>query len=219
MDFWNIILFELGGRPVLLIDMLSALFGLTTVFLAGRNSKYNFYVGYIYTALLFFMFWQKNLYANLILQPISLGINIMGQYRWSHPRKGEESGEKKGDLKVTMLSWQERIGVIAIVCGMSGLWGYLMRMMGTKWFVGYFPANPLPDLDCIVTVLILTAQTLSALKKWDCWIAWLFVNIANLTLYLKAGLVFMPIVSCLYLANGIWSLFTWYKLYRKGSST
>ena len=57
----------MGGRPVLLIDLLSAVFGLTTVFLAGRNSKKNFYVGYMYTALLFFMFRQKNLYANLIL--------------------------------------------------------------------------------------------------------------------------------------------------------
>ena len=63
------------------IDLIAAAFGLTTVFLAGRNSRYNFYVGYVYTALLFLMFWQKNLYANLILQPISLGINIMGQYR------------------------------------------------------------------------------------------------------------------------------------------
>ena len=56
MEFWNIILFEMGGKPVLLIDLLSAVFGLTTVFLAGRNSKKNFYVGYAYTALLFFMF-------------------------------------------------------------------------------------------------------------------------------------------------------------------
>ena len=71
------------------IDLIAAAFGLTTVFLAGRNSRYNFYVGYVYTALLFLMFWQKNLYANLILQPISLGINIMGQYRWSQPKKGE----------------------------------------------------------------------------------------------------------------------------------
>ena len=55
------------------------------------------------------------------------------------------------------------------------------------------------------------------MKKWDCWIAWLFVNISNLTLYLKAGLVFMPIVSCLYLVNGIWSLFSWYRLYRKNA--
>ena len=84
MEVWNTILFEMGGKPVLLIDLLSAVFGLTTVFLAGRNSKKNFYVGYVYTALLFFMFWQKNLYANLILQPISLGIkvseNVLGDH-------------------------------------------------------------------------------------------------------------------------------------------
>ena len=171
MDFLNIILFELGGKPVLLIDLLAAIFGLTTVFLAGRNSKYNFYVGYLYTALLFFMFWQKNLYANLILQPISLGINIMGQYRWSHPKKSEESSEKTGELKVSMLTWPQRGFIVALVFALAFVWGWLMSMMGTKWFVGYFPANPLPYLDCCVTVLILTAQTLSALKKWDCWIA------------------------------------------------
>ena len=215
MEIWNTILFVLGGRPVLLIDLLSAVVGLTVVFLAGRNNKYNFYVGYLYTALLFFMFWQKHLYANLILQPISLGINILGQYRWSHPRKGEETSS--GELKVTMLSWPWRAGVVALVLTLALAWGWIMSQLGTKWFVGYFPANPLPYLDCVVTVLILTAQTLSALKKWDCWIAWLFVNVANLTLYLKAGLVFMPIVSCLYLINGVWSLFTWYKLYRKNS--
>ncbi len=199
------------------IDLIAAVFGLTTVFLAGRNSRYNFYVGYVYTALLFIMFLQKNLYANLILQPISLGINIMGQYRWSHPKKGEESASGNGDLKVSMLSWQQRGGIVVLVLVLALVWGWLMSMMGTKWFVGYFPANPLPYLDCCVTVLILTAQTLSALKKWDCWIAWLFVNVANLILYLKAGLVFMPVVSCLYLINGIWSLVTWYKLYRKGA--
>ena len=207
MEFWNIILFELGGKPVLLIDMLSAVFGLTTVFLAGRNNKTNFYVGYVYTALLFFMFWQKNLYANLILQPISLGINILGQYRWSHPKKSEESSENSGELKVSMLTWPQRGLIVGVVLVLAFVWGWLMSMT----------SNPLPYLDCCVTALILTAQLLSALKKWDCWIAWLFVNVANLTLYLKAGLVFMPIVSCLYLVNGVWSLFTWYKLYRKNA--
>ena len=197
------------------IDLIAAGFGLTTVFLAGRNRKSNFYVGYVYTALLFIMFWQKNLYANLLLQPVSLGINILGQYRWSHPKKGEESASGSGDLKVSMLTWSQRGVIVGLVLVLALGWGWLMSQMGTKWFVGYFPANPLPYLDCCVTVLILTAQTLSALMKWDCWIAWLFVNIANLTLYLKAGLVFMPIVSCLYLVNGIWSLITWYRLYRK----
>ena len=121
MEFWNTILFELGGKPVLLIDLLSAVFGLTTVFLAGRNSKYNFYVGYMYTALLFFMFWQKHLYANLILQPISLGINILGQYRWSHPKKGEESAQKSGELKVSMLNWPQRGMVVGAVLVFTGV--------------------------------------------------------------------------------------------------
>ena len=130
-------------------------------------------------------------------------------------QEGEESASGSGDLKVTMLSWSQRGVTIVAVLLLAVVWGRLMSMMGTKWFVGYFPANPLPYLDCLVTVLILAAQTLSALKKWDCWIAWLFVNVANLTLYIKAGLVFMPVVSCLYLVNGIWSLFTWYRLYRR----
>ena len=64
-------------------------------------------------------------------------------------------------------------------------------------------------------MLTLLAQFLSAQKKWDCWIVWLMVNIANICLYLSAGLSFMPIVSGLYLINGIWSLFTWYKLYKR----
>lgn len=209
MDWLNIILFTLGGKPVLLIDMLSAVFGLATVFLAGRNSRYNFYVGYAYTALLFLMFWQKSLYANLILQPISLGINVLGHYRWTHPKKNEQSASGSGELKVSMLSWPQRGMVVAMVPLLAFFWGWLMSR--------FFPSNPLPYLDCCVTVLILTAQALSAQKKWDCWVVWLFVNIANLTLYLKAGLVFMPIVSCLYLINGIWSLFTWYRLYGKNS--
>lgn len=217
MEFLNTILFEVSGQKVLLIDLLSAVFGLTTVFLAGRNRKSNFYVGYVYTVLLFFIFWQKNLYANLILQPISLGINIMGQYRWSHPKEDEKSAADSGDLKVSMLSWPQRGTVVGIFLVLALLWGWVMSMMGTQWFVGDVKPDPYPFLDGAVMMLILTAQTLSAMKKWDCWIAWLFVNVANLTLYLKAGLVFMPIVSCLYLINGIWSIFTWYRLYKKNA--
>ncbi|MBO6029274.1 MAG: nicotinamide mononucleotide transporter, partial [Bacteroidales bacterium] len=93
MDWINIALFELGGKPVLLVDLISSLLGLTTVFLAGRNSKYNFWVGYLYTAALFFLFWSRNLYANLLLQPISLAINVFGHWRWTHPKEEERSSE------------------------------------------------------------------------------------------------------------------------------
>ena len=207
MEWTDIILFTLGGKPVLLVDLVSSLLGLTCVFLAGRNSKYNFWVGYLYTAALFFLFWNRNLYANLLLQPISLAINVLGHWRWTHPRESERSSEDESRLKVSMLSWRDRGFVVGAILVVALLWGWAMDSL--------FPADPHPYLDCCVTVLILTAQLLSALKKWDCWIAWLLVNVTQIILHLSVGNVFMPVVCALYLVNGLWSLATWWKLYQK----
>ncbi len=207
MEWTEIVLFSLGGKPVLLVDLISSVLGLTCVFLAGRNSKYNFWVGYLYTAALFFLFWSRNLYANLLLQPISLAINVLGHWRWTHPRESERSSEDANKLKVSMLSWQDRGFVIGAILVVALLWGWAMDSL--------FPADPHPYLDCCVTVLILTAQLLSALKKWDCWIAWLLVNVTQIILHISVGNVFMPIVCALYLVNGLWSLWSWWKLYQK----
>ncbi len=189
------------------LDLISSVLGLTCVFLAGRNSKYNFWVGYLYTAALFFLFWDKSLYANLLLQPISLAINILGHYRWTHPKAEEQSAEDASALKVSMLSWPERGLAIGAVLLVAFVWGWTLDRL--------FPADPHPYLDSCVTVLILLAQLLSALKKWDCWIVWLVVNVTQIILHVSVGNVFMPIVCGLYLINGLWSLNTWMKLYKK----
>ena len=199
------IIFEIAGHPVLLLDLISSVLGLGCVFLAGRNSKYNFWVGYLYTAALFLLFWHRNLYASLLLQPISLSINILGHYRWTHPKEGEKADDNS--LRVSMLSWQERVLCLAGVLLVAGLWGWTLDRL--------FPADPHPYLDSVVTVLILCAQMLSALKKWDCWMAWLLVNCTQIALHLSVGNLLMASVSVLYLANGIWSLFTWMRLYKK----
>ena len=215
-DIINYTLFTIGhDTPVLLIDLLTSVFGLACVVLAVRNSKYNFWVGYIYTALLFLMFWNKNLYASLLLQPVSLGINILGHYRWTHPRQGETSSQDHTALKVTMLTWPQRFLAIASVFVLAWLWGWLLSLLGNRWFAGIFPADPIPYLDACVTVLILVAQFLAALKKWDCWVAWLLVNITQMWLHISVGHVFMPVVCGLYLLNGIVSLYNWSRLYRK----
>ena len=189
------------------IDLISAVLGLSCVVLAGRNSKYNFWVGYLYTAALFFLFLNKDLYANLLLQPISLAINVLGHYRWTHPKEEERSSENEKNLKVSMLTWTGRAFAAGVVLVVAFVWGWTLDRL--------FPADPHPYLDSCVTVLILMAQLLSAMKKWDCWIAWLIVNITQIILHLSVGNIFMPIVCGLYLVNGIWSPITWMKLYNK----
>lgn len=191
------------------LDIISAVLGLVCVFLAGRNSKYNFWVGYLYTAALFLLFWNKNLYASLLLQPVSLAINVLGHWRWTHPKPQEQSADDPKNLKVSMMGWPERILAIALVLIVAGLWGWLLDSL--------FPLDPHPYLDSLVTALILLAQLLSSLKKWECWIVWLVVNVTQIVLHVSVGNVFMPIVCSLYLINGLWSLATWIKLYRKNA--
>lgn len=191
------------------LDLLASILGITCVVLAGRNSKYNFWVGYLYTTALFALFWQNNLVASLMLQPVSLGINIMGHYRWTHPKDDEKSSQDSKALKVTMLSWPERMLCIFAVFIIAFAWGWLLDRL--------FPADPHPYLDSCVTVLILMAQFLSAQKKWDCWVAWLIVNVTQMALHLSVGNFFMPIVCGLYLINGIISLLNWGKLYKKNA--
>ncbi len=91
---------------------------------------------------------------------------------------------------------------------------HLLRRLPARW-PGVFAPDPSPWLDAYLLMLTLLAQYLSARKCWECWIVWLVVNAANIVLYLLSGLYLMPIVSALYLANGVWSLITWKKLYEK----
>jgi len=181
------------------IDLVSAVLGLSCVVLAGRRLTANFWVGYAYNIFLFVLFWHNALWASMAIQVVAFGINAMGHWRWTHPAENEK--DKDGGLVVSRIrGWRYLIYVAALAV-----------LGATLYLILVHTDDPQPVLDSICTALILLAQWLSAQKKVECWWVWLLVNIMNFVLYVKAGLVFMPIVSCLFLANGIWSLISWKK--------
>ena len=188
------------------VEIISAVLGLSCVFLAGRNSKYNFYVGYVYNIFLFVLFLHQHLYSAMILQPISLLINAYGHYRWTHPRDDERSAADSNRLKVGNIPPKHVALYVLAVLGSAALWAFVLK------YVFDNPTNP--GLDSLMLMLTLCAQYLSARKYWECWIVWLLVNIGNATLYILSGLYIMPVVSALYIANGVWSLVSWRKMYK-----
>lgn len=210
------IAFTLAGGGVSWLELASVVFGLGCVILAGRNSKANFWVGYFYNILLFMLFYHQHLYSAMLIQPVAFFINAYGHYRWSHPHKGEESDGDAKKLKVRRLDAKGWGMAAVIVLLATMVWGFVLTKLGTSWGVGTFEPDPSPWLDAFSLMITFLAQILSAMKMLDCWYVWLVVNVINISLYLSAGLVFMPLVSVLYLANGIWSLLTWNKLYKKG---
>ena len=188
------------------VEIVSAALGLSCVFLAGRNSKYNFYVGYVYNIFLFVLFLHQHLYSAMILQPISLAINAYGHWRWTHPKEDERSAADSGRLKVGNIPPRHVALYVLAVLGAAVAWTFVLKYAFND------PTNPW--LDSLMLMLTLCAQYLSARKYWECWIVWLLVNIGNATLYILSGLYIMPVVSALYIANGVWSLVSWRKMYK-----
>lgn len=194
------------------VEIISAVLGLTCVFLAGRNSKYNFWVGYVYNVFLFVLFWRQHLYSAMLIQPVAFAINAFGHWRWTHPREGEQSSRNAASLKVRRLPGRELLVLLAIVLVAGTLWAFALDRLPVLW-PSVFAPDPSPVLDSFLLMVTLLAQYLSAQKYLECWQVWWIVNGANIALYLIAGLVAMPVVSAVYLANGVWAYFNWKKLY------
>jgi nicotinamide mononucleotide transporter len=147
----------------------------------------------------------------MLVQPVSLVINMFGHYRWTHPRKEEEN--RRHQLKITVLPAQQRVNILLALVALTVLWGFAMSQLST-WMPWVFKPAQLPYIDALVMMSILTAQLLAAQKKLDTWGAWTIVNITNITLYLLRGLVFMPFVSAAYMVMAVFGFKIWYKKYK-----
>lgn len=202
----DFIIFSIGGQGVSLLESLSVLSGLTCVYLATRAKVANFWMGYIYNILLFMLFYQKGLYSSMLVQPVSFVINFFGHYRWTHPKKGEENSKKQ--LKISLLTNGERTYFVFQILILAAVWGFVLTYLDVI-FPSVFGKAQRPFLDAFVTMTILTAQYLSAQKKLECWAAWFTVNVTNVTLYILAGLAFLPMVSAGYLILAFFGFTMW----------
>lgn len=206
-------LFSFMGQSISALEICSTLCGLLCVFFAVKGEIFNFWLGYLYNILLFCLFLQAGLYSSMLLQPISIGINFFGHYRWTHPKREEQDEHKR--LKVTVFNNGERIIIAAIICIFMFIWGYILSRVDL-WLPQVFalPAQ-MPYFDAFVLGTILMAQYLSAQKKLDCWGCWLIANLANMILCLKAGFGMMPIVYIAYFGLAVGGLLLWLKAYKK----
>ena len=207
------VLFEFLGQKVSSLEVTSTVCGLLCVFLAVRGKVANFWIGYIYNAVLFLLFYQTRAYSSMMLQPVSLAINFFGHYRWTHPAENEK--DSKSRLKVTVFNTGQRTVVIAIILIFMFVWGYILSRVDL-WFPSLFPAPAkVPYFDAFILGTVLMAQYLSAQKKLDCWFCWCIANVCNILLCYRLGLRLMTLVYAAYIVLAIGGFFMWLRMYKK----
>lgn len=150
-----------------MIEIVAALLTLLCVWLAGRQSIWNWPVGIVAVCCFGWVFWQARLYAAAGLQVVFLVQSAWGWWQWSQPEQRVRRASEP-------LLWH--LGAIGLLGGMA-IWSRL------TW-----TASPSPVMDALTCALSLVATYLLAHRYLETWIVWGVTNVLYAGLFLSQGL-------------------------------
>ena len=216
MDFFNIefIFFEVWGYPMSYLEFFGTLAGGLAVWLAARANIWSWPIGLINVTLFFFLFFQVQLYPDMFLQIFFFVTNLIGWWRWAHPKPEEE--DRKHELRISFMPLKllALFSTIGLVCTL--LMGSLASRLH-EWFPEIFSTpSAFPYLDSFVTVMSIVATFLMIQKKIECWVIWILVDIVATVLYFSKGIKFVGIeylAFCFIAGFGLWKWYEEYKSY------
>lgn len=217
MTFFDInnIFFELWGYPMSYLEFFGTLAGFVAVWLASKANIWSWPLGLINVTLFFFLFYQVQLYPDMFLQVFFFVTNLMGWWRWTHPRPEEE--DRKKELRVSFMPIKQLIMLSAIGLAGTLVSGSLASNLH-EWFPFLFnKPSAFPYLDSFVTVMSIITTFLMIQKKIECWILWIVIDILATYMYFMKGIKFVGIeylVFCFIAAFGLWNWSREYKSYR-----
>jgi len=166
----------------------------------------------INVTLFFFLFFQVQLYPDMLLQVFFFITNLIGWWRWSNPKQGEEN--EKHELRISLMSKRWLIIFAAISLVGTFAFGTLAKNLHEVFPMIFNKPSAFPYLDSFVTVLSIGATYLMVQKKAECWVVWILVDGIATYLYFSKGIKFVGIeylAFCFIAAFGLWN---WIKEYR-----
>lgn len=207
MNFFDsqTIFFELWGYQVSYLEFVGWITGIVAVILSAKGNIWSWPIGIVNVTLSFFLFFQVQLYPDMFLQVFFFVTNIMGWYRWTHPRTGEE--DKKMELKVSFMTRRELLATIA--AGLAGTFLFTVFASNIhEWLPMVFSKpSAAPFLDSFITVMSIVATYYMVQKKVECWIIWLLVDIVATYVYFSRQL---GLYGLLYFTFCIIAAYAWW---------
>ena len=218
LDFFDInkVFFELWGYKMSYLEFFGTLAGFVAVWLASRVNIWSWPLGLINVTLFFFLFYQVQLYPDMFLQVFFFITNIIGWWRWAHPKPFEE--DRKRELRVSYMPVRNL--VFFSLLGLVGT--FILGVMASRihdWFPAIFPLpSAFPHADSFVLVMSIVATFLMIQKKIESWAIWIVVDVVATIMYFMKGIKFVGIeylIFCFIAAYGLWN---WIREHRSYSS-
>lgn len=199
------VFFTVWEYPMSYLEFFGTLAGGLAVWLSARGNIWSWPIGVLNVVLFFFLFYQVQLYPDMFLQIFFLVTNLIGWWRWSHPRQGEENRRK--ELKATWMGSRRSMFLLLATVSGTVLFGFSASNLH-EWAPVFFPLpSAFPYLDSFVLTTSIAATYLMVEKKVECWAAWILTDAVATYLYISKNILFVGVeyfVFCLIAAYGLW---------------
>lgn len=187
-NFFDIdtLFFTLWGYPMSYLEFFGVLTGGLATWLVARNIVWTWPMGVVSVVLFFFLFYQIQLYPDMFLQVFFLITYLMGWWRWTHPKPGEEVDRQPGGqrvLRITRIPTRQ-----LVIWGLTGIVSTLLLGMFSSNLHTLFPIlfgqpSAFPYLDSFTTVMSIVGTFLMVEKRLECWYVWLMVDVISTYMY------------------------------------
>ncbi len=214
MGFFDIdnIFFTLLGYPVSYLEFFGLLSGVAAVVLSSFANVWYWPLGIINVVLSFFLFFQVQLYPDMMLQAFYFITNIIGWWRWTHPKSFEE--DRKKELKITWLTRTEVLWVGVTGAVGTVLFGLIARNLHELLPTVFVQPSAAPFMDSFITVFSIIATFCAIQKKIETWIVWIGVDVVATYLYFVRDIRFYALLFLLFTIIAIFALWNWIREYR-----
>ena len=203
----NNIFFHILGYAMSYVEFFGTLAGLIAVYLSARADAWSWPIGIINVILLFFLFFQVQLYPDMFLQIYFFITNLLGWWRWKNPRPGE--ADRKSELKISHLSKSQlAVSVLLLISGtlISGAAATQLN----EWFpIIFSKPSAFPFLDSFVLICSIIAQYWMLHKKPECWILWILADVIATGLYFMKDIRFLSLEYLVFCFIAGYGWITW----------
>lgn len=191
------------------LEFFGTVAGGVAVWLSARAHVWSWPIGIINVVLFFFLFYQVQLYPDMFLQVFFFVTNLMGWWRWTHPRQTEE--DKRHELKVSYMS--KRWLFIFLGIGLAGtvVFGMLAKNLHEFFPVLFNKPSAFPFTDSFVTVMSIVATYLMVQKKVECWAVWILVDAVACYMYFVKEIKFVGMEYLVFCFIAGYGLVNWIK--------
>ena len=217
MKFFDIdnIFFTALGYEMSYIEFFGTIAGAIAIWLAAKAIVWSWPIGILNVVMFFFLFYQVQLYPDMFLQVFFLVTNLIGWWRWTHPRKNEE--DRKHELRVSLMPRKQLITIFFL--GLAGTFalGSFAENIHELFPAVFTQPSAFPYLDSFVTVMSIMTTFLMINKKIESWIFWILIDAIATYMYFVKGIKFVALeylVFCFIAAFGLWNWIREYRSYR-----